>query len=110
MSNRKPIIEFDVAVIGAGQAGLALAMTLAGRGDKVGLIEGGLVGGSCVNYGCTPTKTLRKSARRQMEVRRREARVGRAIGSLETPLPADLHIAVGGDLGHRHRIRAPPLD
>ena len=63
MSKRKPVIEFDVAVIGAGQAGPNLAMTLAERGNKVALIEGGLVGGSCVNYGCTPTKTLRKSAR-----------------------------------------------
>jgi pyruvate/2-oxoglutarate dehydrogenase complex dihydrolipoamide dehydrogenase (E3) component len=63
MSKSKPVIEFDVAVIGAGQAGPNLAMTLAERGDKVALIEGGLVGGSCVNYGCTPTKTLRKSAR-----------------------------------------------
>ena len=63
MSKSKPVIEFDVAVIGAGQAGPTLAMALAGRGEKVALIEGGLVGGSCVNYGCTPTKTLRKSAR-----------------------------------------------
>jgi len=63
MSNRQSVAEFDVAVIGAGQAGPILAMTLAGRGEKVALIEGGLVGGSCVNHGCTPTKTLRKSAR-----------------------------------------------
>jgi len=63
MSKSKPGIEFDVAVLGAGQAGPALAMTLAGRGQKVVLIEGGQVGGSCVNHGCTPTKTLRKSAR-----------------------------------------------
>lgn len=53
MSKSKPVIEFDVAVIGAGQAGPTLAMNLAGRGEKVALIEGGLVGGSCVNYGCT---------------------------------------------------------
>ena len=70
MSKSKPVMEFDVAVIGAGQAGPALAMTLAGRGEKVALIEGGLVGGSCVNYGCTPTKTLRKSARVAHLVRR----------------------------------------
>jgi pyruvate/2-oxoglutarate dehydrogenase complex dihydrolipoamide dehydrogenase (E3) component len=63
MSKSKPVVEFDVAVIGTGQAGPNLAMTLAGRGEKVALIEGGLVGGSCVNHGCTPTKTLRKSAR-----------------------------------------------
>jgi len=63
MSKSKRVVEFDVAVIGTGQAGPNLAMTLAGRGEKVALIEGGLVGGSCVNHGCTPTKTLRKSAR-----------------------------------------------
>jgi len=40
-SKRKLVIVFDVAVIGAGQAGPALAMTLAGRGEKVALIEGG---------------------------------------------------------------------
>ena len=66
----KPAAEFDVAVIGAGQSGPSLAMTLAGRGEKVALIEGGVVGGSCLNYGCTPTKTLRKSARVAHMVRR----------------------------------------
>jgi len=40
---------------------------------------------------------------RQMEVRRREARFGSAVGDLETPMPADFHAALGGDLGHRHR-------
>ena len=63
MSKSKPVLEFDVAVIGTGQAGPNLAMTLAGRGERIALIEGGLIGGSCVNFGCTPTKTLRKSAR-----------------------------------------------
>ena len=55
--------EVDAAIIGTGQAAPALAVALAGRGEKVALVEGGLVGGSCVNSGCTPTKTLRKSAR-----------------------------------------------
>jgi pyruvate/2-oxoglutarate dehydrogenase complex dihydrolipoamide dehydrogenase (E3) component len=55
--------HFDTAIIGAGQAGPALAMYLADGGESVAMIEGNLLGGSCVNYGCTPTKTLRKSAR-----------------------------------------------
>jgi pyruvate/2-oxoglutarate dehydrogenase complex dihydrolipoamide dehydrogenase (E3) component len=55
--------HFDAAIIGAGQAGPALAMYLADGGESVAVIEGNLMGGSCVNYGCTPTKTLRKSAR-----------------------------------------------
>jgi pyruvate/2-oxoglutarate dehydrogenase complex dihydrolipoamide dehydrogenase (E3) component len=56
-------LDFDAAIIGAGQAGPALAVALAHRGEKVALVEGHLLGGTCVNNGCTPTKTLRKSAR-----------------------------------------------
>jgi pyruvate/2-oxoglutarate dehydrogenase complex dihydrolipoamide dehydrogenase (E3) component len=55
--------RYDAIVIGAGQAGPSIAAHLANSGRKVALIEGDLLGGSCVNYGCTPTKTLRKSAR-----------------------------------------------
>ena len=54
---------FDSVVIGAGQAGPSLAVTLANRGEKVALIEVDRLGGTCINNGCTPTKTLRKSAR-----------------------------------------------
>jgi pyruvate/2-oxoglutarate dehydrogenase complex dihydrolipoamide dehydrogenase (E3) component len=54
---------FDSIVIGAGQAGPSLAVTLANRGEKVALIETDRLGGTCINNGCTPTKTLRKSAR-----------------------------------------------
>lgn len=87
MSKRKPVIEFDVAVIGAGQAGPNLAMTLAGRGQKVALIEAGLVGGSCVNYGCTPTKTLRKSAR-VAYLARRAGDFGVRVGKVEIDFAA----------------------
>jgi len=87
MSKSKPFIEFDVAVIGAGQAGPALAMTLAGRGEKVALIEGGLVGGSCVNHGCTPTKTLRKSAR-VAYLARRAGDFGIQVGKVEIDFAA----------------------
>jgi len=61
MSN--PRSHFDVIVIGAGQAGPPLAAKLAKAGKKVALIEARELGGTCVNWGCTPTKTLRKSAR-----------------------------------------------
>ncbi|MGJ0395442.1 MAG: mercuric reductase [Methylocystis sp.] len=55
--------NYDSAIIGAGQAAPALAVKLAQRGEKVVLIEAQRLGGTCVNNGCTPTKTLRKSAR-----------------------------------------------
>ncbi|WP_234262409.1 mercuric reductase [Klebsiella aerogenes] len=54
---------FDSVIIGAGQAGSPLAVKLSQRGERVALIESHHLGGTCVNDGCTPTKTLRKSAR-----------------------------------------------
>ncbi len=55
--------EFDVIVIGGGQAGIPLAHALAGAKKKVALIERENLGGSCVNFGCTPTKAAIASAR-----------------------------------------------
>ena len=54
---------FEALVIGTGQAGPTLAMRLAGHGWKTALVERGPFGGTCVNNGCTPTKTLVASAR-----------------------------------------------
>lgn len=55
--------RFDAIVIGAGQAGPSLAGRLCDAGMKVALIERQLIGGTCVNTGCMPTKTLVASAR-----------------------------------------------
>ena len=54
---------FDAIIIGAGQSGPFLAARLAGAGWKTALIERTHLGGTCVNDGCTPTKTLVASAR-----------------------------------------------
>jgi pyruvate/2-oxoglutarate dehydrogenase complex dihydrolipoamide dehydrogenase (E3) component len=53
---------YDALIIGAGQAGPTLAGRLTAAGMSVGLIERKLFGGTCVNTGCTPTKTLVASA------------------------------------------------
>ena len=53
---------YDAIVIGTGQAGPSLATRLAGAGMKVAMIERGLFGGTCVNTGCIPTKTMVASA------------------------------------------------
>ena len=53
---------FDAIVIGAGQAGPSLAGRLTAAGMRVALIERNLFGGTCVNTGCMPTKTLVASA------------------------------------------------
>ncbi|WP_233843203.1 FAD-containing oxidoreductase [Dyella sp. 2HG41-7] len=61
---------FDAIVIGAGQAGPSLAGRLTDAGMKVALVERHLFGGTCVNTGCMPTKTLVASARVAHQVRR----------------------------------------
>lgn len=55
-------LRFDAIVLGTGQAGPALAARLSGAGMKVAVIERGKFGGTCVNTGCIPTKTLVASA------------------------------------------------
>ncbi len=53
---------FDAIIVGAGQAGPPLAGRLVDAGQTVAIVERKLVGGTCVNYGCIPTKTLVASA------------------------------------------------
>src|SRR5580704_8402875 len=55
-------MKFDAVVIGSGQAGKPLCYALADLGWKVALIERAELGGSCINTGCTPTKTMVASA------------------------------------------------
>lgn len=71
--------RFDTVVIGAGQAGPAVAAKLATQGSKVALVESRELGGTCVNRGCTPTKTLRKSAL-VAHLARRAAEFGVTVG------------------------------
>jgi pyruvate/2-oxoglutarate dehydrogenase complex dihydrolipoamide dehydrogenase (E3) component len=54
--------DYDAIIIGTGQAGPSLAHRLAGAGMKVAILERHRFGGTCVNTGCTPTKTLVASA------------------------------------------------
>lgn len=54
---------YDAIVIGSGQGGVPLAKSLATAGWKVALVEHQYIGGSCINFGCTPTKTMIASAR-----------------------------------------------
>jgi pyruvate/2-oxoglutarate dehydrogenase complex dihydrolipoamide dehydrogenase (E3) component len=62
--------KYDAIVIGGGQAGPSLAARFAGAGKSVAIIERHLFGGTCVNAGCTPTKTLIASARIAYDARR----------------------------------------
>jgi mycothione reductase len=67
--------QYDVIVIGAGDGGLAIAFTAASENLKVALIDKSTVGGTCVNNGCVPSKTLIAAADRVVEIKE-AARLG----------------------------------
>ena len=75
--------RYDAIVIGTGQAGSPLAVRLANAGRKTAIIERKLIGGTCVNVGCIPTKTLIASARAAHVARR----------------GADFGVTIGGEIG-----------
>ena len=75
--------RFDAIIIGSGQAGPALAGRLTGAGMSVAYIEREHFGGTCVNDGCTPTKSLVASAQAAFMARRH----------------ADFGVTIGGPIG-----------
>ncbi len=73
--------SFDAIIIGAGQAGPSLAVRLAEAGMKVAIVERELFGGTCINTGCTPTKTLVASAH-AAHLARRATEFGVVLGDV----------------------------
>lgn len=78
--------EFQAIVIGSGQAGNPLAHRLADKGWTVALVEREHMGGSCINYGCTPTKTMLASAQTAHDARRADE-LGVSVGPVTVNLP-----------------------
>ncbi len=79
--------HFDAIIVGAGQAGPPLAGRLTAAGQTVAVIERKLVGGTCVNYGCIPTKTLVASAH-AAHLARRGADFGVGTGEVAVDMAA----------------------
>jgi pyruvate/2-oxoglutarate dehydrogenase complex dihydrolipoamide dehydrogenase (E3) component len=77
--------RFDAIVIGTGQAGPALAARLAAAGQRVAIVERSRFGGTCVNSGCIPTKTLIASAY-AAHLARRAGEYGMSIGSVDVDM------------------------
>lgn len=77
--------SFDAIVIGAGQAGPALAARCSREGLRTAVIERGPFGGTCVNVGCVPTKTLVASAR-AIHMARRGAEFGFVVDRLRVDM------------------------
>lgn len=78
--------QFDAMIVGAGQAGPSLAVRFANAGQKVALVERHLLGGTCVNTGCTPTKALVASAYAAHIAKR-----GLDFGVRTGPVTVDMH-------------------
>src|SRR5690348_6703335 len=77
--------QFDAIIVGAGQAGPPLAGRLTAAGQTVAVIERKLVGGTGVNYGCIPTKTLVASAH-AAHVARRGGEFGTGTGEIRVDM------------------------
>jgi len=77
--------HFDAIIIGTGQAGPSLAARFADAGKTVAIIERSKFGGTCVNTGCTPTKTLVASAY-AIHVARRGAEYGFSVGDVRVDI------------------------
>ena len=78
--------HYDAIVIGSGQAGSPLSQKLADHGWSVALVEKEHLGGTCVNTGCTPTKTMIASAQVAYYVRNAD-RWGVRAGAVSVDLP-----------------------
>jgi pyruvate/2-oxoglutarate dehydrogenase complex dihydrolipoamide dehydrogenase (E3) component len=100
--------HFDAIVIGAGQAGPALCARLDKEGLKTALIERHLLGGTCVNVGCIPTKTLVASAR-AVHMARRGAEYGFSAGDVRVEM-RKVKARKDGVVGHSSGYLAKWID
>jgi pyruvate/2-oxoglutarate dehydrogenase complex dihydrolipoamide dehydrogenase (E3) component len=67
--NPRPARRYDLAIVGAGTAGLAAARAAVALGAKVALVERDLLGGTCLNTGCVPSKAIIRTSRLYAEMR-----------------------------------------
>jgi pyruvate/2-oxoglutarate dehydrogenase complex dihydrolipoamide dehydrogenase (E3) component len=95
---------YDILIVGAGQAGPPLAIELARKRWRVALVERKDLGGSCVNFGCTPTKAVIASAR-VAHLARRGREFGVRIPTVEPDLAAVLDRARGIVMQSRAGLR-----
>lgn len=87
MATLADVEQYELLILGGGKAGKTLAVEMARAGRRVGLIERGLEGGSCINIPCIPAKTLVRSAQVARLVRDR-AMFGLKSGTTKVDMPA----------------------
>ncbi|HEY8504073.1 MAG TPA: mercuric reductase [Gemmataceae bacterium] len=97
-ANPEPAGRYNLVVLGAGTAGLVAAAGAAGLGAKVALVERGLMGGDCLNYGCVPSKALLRAARAAAAVRR--------AGEFGVRVPEGVAVDFAAVMARMRRLRA----
>jgi pyruvate/2-oxoglutarate dehydrogenase complex dihydrolipoamide dehydrogenase (E3) component len=96
--NPQPAPSYNLVVLGAGTAGLVAAVGAAVLGARVALVEKGLLGGDCLNYGCVPSKALIRSARAAADVL--------AAGGFGVSVEGKVEVDFAGVMGRLRRLRA----
>ncbi|MEO9020122.1 MAG: mercuric reductase [Gemmatimonadaceae bacterium] len=96
--NPSPAPSYDLVVLGAGTAGLVAAKMAAARGKKVAIVERHLLGGTCLNIGCLPSKTIIRTSRAYGDMRD-GARFGAEV-------PRDVTVDFPAAMRRVRRIRA----
>ncbi|HEX7668817.1 MAG TPA: mercuric reductase [Polyangiaceae bacterium] len=86
--NPRPRGRYHLLIVGGGPAGIIAAQTAARQGPRVALIERDLLGGTCLNKGCIPSKTLIRTSRLYREMRDAEEFGGRVPGEMAVDFPA----------------------
>jgi pyruvate/2-oxoglutarate dehydrogenase complex dihydrolipoamide dehydrogenase (E3) component len=97
-SNPEPTGRYQLVIVGAGSAGLAAAKAAAALGAKVALIERHMIGGTCFNTGCVPSKTLLRTAGIYADMRN-AARYGARV-------PGDIQVDFAAAMSRLRRIRS----
>lgn len=97
-NNPEPSGPYQLVIIGAGPAGLVAAKEAAALGARVALIERHLIGGTCFNTGCIPSKTLIRTASVYAEMR--------SAGRYGAQVPADIRVDFAATMARLRRIRS----
>jgi pyruvate/2-oxoglutarate dehydrogenase complex dihydrolipoamide dehydrogenase (E3) component len=108
------MVKYDAIIIGSGQAANPLAKKLAAAGWKTALIEKKFIGGTCLNTGCTPTKTLIASGRIAYLVKRSADygvhTTGYSINISEVIKRKNEHVVTARESSYRSLLKTPNLE